>query len=275
MDRSIQSWLLKPCAKKAIRIIVEIVVIMIYLSLAMNVRSEVIWQSEVSAGYNKSGGNTETEQVYGNLFINRNNKHIDEWTLKGDTFNSSTDDKRDGQKRYGMLRYAFSFGDTKKWYNFYRIEGDHDWSAHIDYRITPATGVGYWFFDLPDLKLMAEVAFGREYTEYIDFIKDRDEDFKDREEGELIPRAYFEKGFFEKSKITQNIIAYPALDDLSNYRVRSETIFTTAITDTFSLSLSLLEEYTSDPPQVESDPSQEIDNHDWRFMTSLTLTLKL
>ena len=63
----------------------------------------------------------------------------------------------DTQNWYGMLRYAFSFWE-RRWYNFYRLEADHDRFANIDYRIVPSCGIGYWFSDKEDYKAMAELA---------------------------------------------------------------------------------------------------------------------
>lgn len=123
---------------------------------------EIIWQRELEAGYNVARGNTENDQLYASLFINRNKVRVNEVTLKGDIYYSAKEKETDAEKWYAMGRYAFSFGETKKWYNFYKFEYDHDRFADIDYRFIPSTGAGYWFFDEPDTKLMAELAAGTE-----------------------------------------------------------------------------------------------------------------
>jgi len=104
-----------------------------------------LWQKDVSLGYNKSSGNTQNSQLSLNLFLNRKTED-DEFTVKGDSYHSSSNKKMDAQKWNGMVRYAYSFWE-RKWYNFYKIEGDHDRFANIDYRLIPSTGVGYWFSD--------------------------------------------------------------------------------------------------------------------------------
>jgi len=112
---------------------------------------EVIWQREITTGYNRTTGNTRDSQLSTSFFISRSKKHVNEITLKGNAYYSSSNRKMNAQKWCGMARYAFSFGNAKKWYNFYRLESDHDRFADIDYRLIPSTGAGYWFYDLPKL----------------------------------------------------------------------------------------------------------------------------
>lgn len=216
---------------------------------------EVTWQREVAAGYNRTTGNTRDSQLSISLFISRNKKHVNEITLKGDAYYSSSDRKMNAQKWYGMTRYAFSFGSAKKWYNFYKLESDHDRFADIDYRLIPAAGVGYWFYDLPEVKLLAELAIGLEHTDYRSKTKDRDEAI-------LIPRAFFEKELFVNSKISQDLYFYPALEDFNQYRLRSETILAVALNKKLSLRLNLINDYNSAPPG-------DTKKNDLRLMSSL------
>ena len=51
---------------------------------------EVIWKREVSAGYNYASGNTRTNQLNASFIINKNRYHIDEITLKGNLYYSSS-----------------------------------------------------------------------------------------------------------------------------------------------------------------------------------------
>ena len=219
-------------------------------------KTEIVWKRELEAGYNASRGNTETGEVTGGFLLNRNRKHVDEITLKGNMYYSEADKKMDAEKWYTMARYAFSFGSQKKWYNFYRIETDHDRFADIDYRVLPATGVGYWFFDLGSLKLFAEAGIGWEHTSY----RDKDKDF---DEAVLSSRAYFEKTLFGNTKISEDFYFFPAFRDFDLYRFRSETAVTSAINSRFSVRFSLVDEYNSEP---ESD---DIEKNDLRLTSSL------
>jgi len=204
-------------------------------------KPEISWQREISAGYNTARGNTRNEQFSLNAFVNRNRKHIDEWTFKGNMFYSEANKRMDAQKWYGMGRYAYSFGPRKAWYNFYRLETDHDKFADVYYRLIPASGVGYWFFDLPESKLLAEVGLGLEYTDYYG-------DKKNTSNLIAVPRLFYEQELFKRAKFTQDIYLYPALTDSGAYRVHSESAFTLSINDSLGLRLSLIDDYNSEPP---------------------------
>ncbi len=221
----------------------------------IEIESDVVWERKISAGYGKSSGNTESSQFNASLYINRNVIHVNEITFRADVFYSSSDKKMDARKWSSSLRYAYSLGELKKWYHFYKIKADHDRFSGVDYRIIPSTGVGYWFFDLKDTKLMAELAAGYEYTEYRD-------DSAASEETVLVPRGFFEKSILENCKITQDVFFYPTVDDFEDYRINSRTVFSTELKEGLSLELSLTDEYVS-------EPVGDAKKNDMRFISSL------
>jgi len=216
-------------------------------------KEDVLWEREFSLGYNKSNGNTQNSQFSTRLFIHRKTDH-NEFHLQGDSFYSSSNKEMDAQKYNGMIRYAFSFAESK-WYNFYKFEANHDRFANIDYRIIPSTGLGYWFSDQEDWKLMSELGLGLEHTSYRDNTKNDNEVV-------LIPRAFFEKKLFGESKISQDTTLYPSLEDTSEYRLHSETAFINPINGSLSVKFSLIDDYDSDPPTNTK-------KNDLRFISSL------
>jgi putative salt-induced outer membrane protein YdiY len=221
--------------------------------------NNVIWRKEISLGYNIAKGNTESQEIAGSFFINRNDKHVNEITLKGTVFYSEQARKMDSRKWYTLARYAYNFGPGNKWYNFYRLETDHDRFADVYYRMVPATGIGYWFFDEGSLKAMAEVGFGLEHTDFYESGK------KNADELVLIPRLFVEKSFFDKITITQNIFLYPEIKDFKKYRLRSTTDISGKITDEVLLRLTLVDDYNSSPPA-------ETKKNDMRVISSLVYT---
>ncbi len=215
-----------------------------------------LWKRKFTLGYNESRGNTKKSELSSEFSADRKTEN-NEINIKANTFYSSSEKKMDSQKYYLLGRYAFSFG-KRKWYNFYKTELDHDRFANINYRIIPSTGVGYWFSDTEDLKAMVEGAVGFEHTDYRDQTPDRDE-------AVLIPRAFFDKEVFSKSRISQDITFYSFPDDISEYRLRSETIFKSPLKDNLSLRFSLIDEYNSDPPA-------DVQKNDIRFISGLELS---
>lgn len=214
---------------------------------------EKLWQGEFSLGYSKSSGNTQSGQLSTALSANRKTDS-DEFTIKGSSFYSSSERKMNAQKWSGMVRYAFSFWE-KKWYNFYKLESDHDRFANIDYRIIPSIGIGYWFSDEPDWKLMMELATGLEHTDFKD-------DTEDSDEAIAVTRLFLEKKLFGNSKIKQDLYVYPSIEDPSEFRIHSETTFDNPIDDKLSLRLSLLDDY-------DSEPAKNAKKNDLTFTSSL------
>ncbi len=217
--------------------------------------SRITWKREVSLGYNRVTGNTRESRLSGSFLINRNNFHVDEWTFKGNIFYSSAKRKMDSQNWYSSGRYAYSFGSSKMWYNFYNIEADHDRFADIDYRIVPSSGIGYWFSDTPEFKLMAEAGAGYEYTVFRS-------DIKNSEQWVLIPRVYLEKKISQNSVIRQDLFYYPHFESFGKYRILSKTSLDVTINKKFTIRLTLTDSYNSDPPE-------DIKNNDLRLTSSL------
>ncbi len=211
------------------------------------------WARSIAAGYTKSNGNTKSSDFSVHLLINRKTG-ADEFSMKSDLYYSSSNNRMDTQKWSGMLRYAYRFRN-RAWYNFYKIENDHDRFANIEYRVIPSTGLGYWFFDTPGFKALAEFGVGFEHTDF------RQEE-ADQNETVLIPRAFLEKTIFGKSRISQDIAVYPSLTESGEYRLHSETSLVNPISDRLSLCFSFIDDYYSNPTQVTN-------KNDSRFISSL------
>lgn len=214
---------------------------------------KIAWKKEVSVGYNKSSGNTQTSQLVASGYINRKTTY-DEFTIKGDTHYSSSKKKMNAQRWHGMARYAFSFWKNK-WYNFFKFEADHDRFANRDYRLVPSTGIMYRFSDTPDWKAIVEGGIGYEHTSYRDGTKEYGE-------ATLISRAFFEKKLFDNLTISQDITLYPSLGGEGEYRLHSETSFISPINEKLSLRLSLVDDY-------DSNPTIDVKKNDWRLISSL------
>ncbi|NQU73825.1 MAG: DUF481 domain-containing protein [Candidatus Omnitrophica bacterium] len=211
-----------------------------------------LWERKIQVGYNEARGNTENAQISMGMYANRKTDR-NEFTVKADSFYSSADKKMDTQKWSGMIRYALSFWE-KNWYNFYKLENDHDRFANIDYRVIPSSGLGYWFSDTPHWKAMAEGAIGLEYTYFRDDTKDDGAVF--------IGRVFLEKELFNKTKLSQDVSIYPSLSDAGDYRLHSETTLTNPISTNSSLRLSLIDDYNS-------KPSSDAKKNDIRMISSI------
>lgn len=214
---------------------------------------KISWKKEISLGYNKSSGNTESSQLTLAAFINRKTKH-DEFTIKGNIYYSSSNEIMDAQRWFAMVRNDFNFWENK-WYNFYKLDADHDRFANVDYRLIPSTGIGYRFSDTLKWKAMIEGGLGFEHTSYRDATKNSGE-------ATLVGRGFLEKKFFDNLSITQDITLYPSLEDRGQFRLHSETSFISPMNEKLSLRFSFVDDY-------DSDPAGNIKKNDLRLISSL------
>ncbi|MDP8264216.1 MAG: DUF481 domain-containing protein [Candidatus Aceula lacicola] len=219
-----------------------------------NKKEEVVWKKEASIGYNLSRGNTEKSYSLVSIYLNRNTGY-DEWTLKGKSFYSSTNKKMDSQKWDGFLRYAFSFGENLKAYNFYQLDADHDRFANIDYRLTPFTGIGYWFLDREDVKWMGEIGVGLEHTSFRDNQEEKDEAI-------LVPRFFSEYALMGDSKLTKDVSLFLPFNDVESYRIRAEVAFINPIDEHLSFKVSAIDDFNS-------NPGVDIKKNDLQFISAL------
>jgi putative salt-induced outer membrane protein len=196
------------------------------------------WNGGVSSGYSQSSGNTRKASFLAEAKAHRKTDK-DEINLKSTVQYSSSEKRMDTQKWYNLARYGRSL-KNRAWYYFTKIEADHDYFANINYRIIPSAGLGYWFSDTDEYKLLAEMGAGYQHTNYRDSAKDDNEPI-------LTPRGYFEKQILGKSRLSQELVLYPSLEDTGEYRLRAETAWITPINDKFSLKLSFIDDYDSDP----------------------------
>lgn len=213
----------------------------------------VEWTREVSAGFTAIEGNTKERDLSMDANFNRKTDR-DEFTAKANIYYQKVDGEINAEKVYSMLRYAYSFWENK-WYNFYKVTGERDRLSNITYRVTPSTGLGYWYSDTKELKLMTEAGIGVQRTEYRDSKSATTEPV-------LATRAYFVKSLFGESRISEDLSYYPEISDFNKYLIRSETAFINPISGNFFLKLSLIDEYNS-------DPGEGIDKNDLKFISSV------
>ncbi len=212
------------------------------------------WSRKISLGYSQASGNTEASQFSGKFDISRKLDHA-EWSGKLHSYISSANEKMDAKKFNGMLRYAFSFGQEYKWYNFYKFEGNQDRFANVNYRLIPSAGVGYWFSDEEEWKAMIEGALGFEHTNYRDGTENENQVV-------FVPRAFFEKVLFDDLKVSQDITMYPSLEEFEQFRLHSETSLINPLSEHIEWRLSFIDDYNS-------KPSGSAEKNDFRLISSI------
>ena len=203
---------------------------------------KVVWKKDVALGYSTARGNTENEELALKALLTRKRKYVDEITFKGTVDYASANKKMDAQKWYGLGRYAFNIGSSKKWYIFCKFEGDHDKFADIDYRLVPAGGVGYWLYDTDIWKFLLECGLGYEYTVY-------NNETATRKQIILEPRIFLDRKIFRNFTVSEELVFYSPVNDLGKYRLRSETKLINQISDHWAIEFCVIDEYNVEPAE--------------------------
>ncbi len=198
------------------------------------------WEHKVSAGYNTTNGNTKTAAA--NISLNsKYKKDRSEWLVKGSLDYASSNSRMTTQKFFGKAQSDYRLGEGSSWFNTRSVEITHDKFANVDYRILPAVGIGYWFWEGDLSKSEFDLGLGYEYTNY------NLTDVKATGNLTLMPHYYVDKTLFGKSKISEDLTMYPSLESFADYRLRSETSLVNPLSETLSWKLSFIDEFNSAP----------------------------
>ena len=212
------------------------------------------WKREISLGYNQANGNSDNAQ----LNLNGAIKYLmaeAEFASSLDIYYAETKSKMDTQKWTSLTRYYYNFGEEKVWFNSYQLEVLHDFFADVDYRVTPAVGLGHWFSKEEDWTAMLEGLLGYEITEYRT-------DGKKKDEGAVfIAHTFLKKKVMENAFVSEDLSLIPSLDD-GSFRIKSETAFINPISASVDLTVKFIVDY-------DSEPSEDKKKTDTLFVTAL------
>jgi putative salt-induced outer membrane protein YdiY len=129
------------------------------------------WHGSLALNGLFTSGNTETAQIgfTGNL-----NKRWERDRLTFDavyTFGRQ-EDPDTGEKvtttDYGRISGKYDHFFTKKFYGFALAKAEHDGVADLEYRLSPALGVGYQWFESPTFNLSTEAGLAYVYEKFED-----------------------------------------------------------------------------------------------------------
>lgn len=213
------------------------------------------WTVDLTGGYTMSRGNTETDHLASSAKANRKT-YDNETTFEGNALYAASRGVMDAQAYTGSARYAYSFGERHNWYQFFKQEVQHDRFALIQLRSLTTTGVGYWWSDNDDFRMMAELGAGVEHTEY-------ERERHRTNQGVAIPRFFVEKRIAGRSKLSEDFsMVWGSQERVNGHQMLSITKFTNPISRRVSLEVSLTDKYSSRPPA-------DAKKNDVMMMTSL------
>jgi len=198
------------------------------------------WAGDIFLGYNKTSGNTDKGS--GSVTAQAVKKFDkSDFMLKGNVFYSESDKKMDGQKWDALAKHSHNFGKEGKWFNFYQVLIDHDYFADIDYRVTPAVGVGYHISQTEDWTWDADAGIGYRMTSY------RSSNSSSDETPTALVHTFMKKKVFKSAFLSEDLTVYPGLKSGSGVILRSESAFTNPLSEKLDLELKYIIDYNSEP----------------------------
>ncbi|MFA5203522.1 MAG: DUF481 domain-containing protein [Lentisphaeria bacterium] len=150
---------------------------------------------------------------------------------------STTQDAWNAEAKYD---YFFA----KKWYAYGDLRYEHDRIAKLDWRYSPNAGVGYQWFEQPDLNFSTEGGLGWVFEKY----KDSDQDDLDPDHPNLRLAYHFDKAFNQYVSLFHNLEYLPSLSELGDYTMRLDAGVKARLTAKFFVELKYQMNYNSNPP---------------------------
>ena len=198
------------------------------------------WTGDVFVGYNTTSGNTD--KASGSLSAQAVRKvEKSELTLRGNVFYSESNKKMDGQKWDGLIKYSYDFGHEERWFNFTQLMVDHDYFADINYRITPATGLGYHIARSEGWTWDVDAGIGYRITRYRLNASANDEALT------ALAHTFMKKKVIGNAFLSEDFTAYPALNSDAGIVLRSSAAFTTPISERVDFELKYIVDHNSKP----------------------------
>lgn len=209
------------------------------------------WSGNIFLGYNQSSGNTDKGSGQSYLNVTRKTD-TGEFLGKAKAFYSQSGNKMDGQKWDALAKYLLSFADDSDWFSSYQIGVDHNRFTDIDYRVTPAAGIGYHFARESGWTWNADLALGYEITRH------RGNTAADDETAALLAHTFAKKRIFENSFISEDLTVIPGLESGAGVRVKSRTAFTNPISEKIDLEIKYVVDYDSEPAEGKTSTDRHI-----------------
>ncbi|MBU0574021.1 MAG: DUF481 domain-containing protein [Candidatus Margulisiibacteriota bacterium] len=199
-----------------------------------------------SLGGDLSTGNTQENSINATLRLNRNKELVDETTLKASLDYKSANGADTKFKIYSSLRYAHSLANTV--YSYAKMEFTHDKFQDIEMRFVPTAGVGRWFFNEDDLRLMGEAALGLQ----ADILKDN------LSSGTMVLTLSSDLQWWG---LVNSFDSYFALDDFANYRFTDTIFYNMYLSEYHLFKIGAKDEYSN-------MPVAGVKNNDFTFLIS-------
>jgi putative salt-induced outer membrane protein YdiY len=193
------------------------------------------WESSVSAGLSLTKGNSDTLLTTA-AFKTRMKTPANEFMFGMDGAYGESDSVKNNETLHGVSQYNHLFGE--RFYGFFNLEGLHDGIADLQYRFTFSPGVGYYFVKTTNTTFASEFGPG--------LITQRLGDV-DTTYATLRLAERFEHKLNDGARVWERAEILPQVNKLQNFLVNAEVGAEAALTKTFSLRVTLQDNFVDQP----------------------------
>ena len=116
------------------------------------------WLGNITLGTATFSGNNNLTTFSAGVQINRNALWKNEWDFSFILDQAWEAGSVSLRQIRSALRYGHSF--SRALYGYLSSDITHDMNSHLDYRLIPVAGAGYWLADSPDAGIMLEAGIG-------------------------------------------------------------------------------------------------------------------
>jgi len=215
--------------------------------------AELVLERKFSLGGKISGGNTQSQSLNLDFVLNRNLVYKYELTVKGELNRGSSAGTLTTFNGKTTARLAHSI--TRRVYNFYRLDAQHDQFQDINLRLIPTIGIGYWFVNKKEFQAKAETAIGYQ-KQYL--IGQGDNDM-------AILRLSYDLLLW--GVFTNDLDVYISASNLNDYRATNTAELKHKINSHYALKAKYKHEY-------DNMPASGVKENDSVFTTSIEYSIK-
>jgi putative salt-induced outer membrane protein YdiY len=199
------------------------------------------WESSVAAGLSLTKGNSDT--LLATLAFRTHTKTpTNEFSfgLNGSYGENNSVNNNESLHEVGQYNHLF----TKFFYGYFNLDGLHDGIADLKYRFTLSPGAGYYFLNETNTTLAGGIGpslifqrLGEVDTTYVSL--------------RLAER--FEHKFNDNARVWQKAEFLPQVNIPDNYLINAEIGVESALTKTFSLQVTLQDNFVNQPAPGRKD----------------------
>jgi len=217
------------------------------------------WAGNVDFGFTVTEGNSETTT----LSIGARATHEArrrKWIFDGSLLRATADGDETANK--GDLSGQFDYFPTARFFVFGKAGGSFNQPAGIDLRISPSTGFGYRFVDRSALELSVEGGGT--------FIREEFVDGTSSEDVFVALANSFRWTVTETTDVRQTLVYNPNTADLGDFLLEGEVSVSTMITGALGLTLSVRDEFDSEPFR-DPETGETRERNDVTFVSGITV----